>query len=367
MSINKDICNFEEVELLVKLAPNITLNTDDFVYGESKTFNVTISNMESGNITYTIKNSTSIIKEVTKEFSDNSSSILLENLEGGNYTVSVTILETEECGSTTVSKAFTVKKADSTIQLSNNTIVAIKDCSQVGFLFYITDSFTNNGIETLSAILPRNTTGYLTFKINNTSITKTIGRDVVKVLFDNLDSGTYTVFVTYSGDNNYKTSEEYNFTLENLRLTPELSLNFTNITYGELFNVNATVNTNVNNNVTFIVCDVEGNVVDTIVKQLNDNFVSASFNKLSAGNYIISATYGGDSTYAYYTVSNAFKVNRSDLTTFTLKVNKTTVLDNIKVEALIPVNVSGSVTFRLNGLDMTVDLSNNQLKLFSRA
>lgn len=157
MSINKDICNFEEVELLVKLAPNITLNTDDFVYGESKTFNVTISNMESGNITYTIKNSTSIIKEVTKEFSDNSSSILLENLEGGNYTVSVTILETEECGSTTVSKAFTVKKADSTIQLSNNTIVAIKDCSQVGFLFYITDSFTNNGIETLSAILPRNT------------------------------------------------------------------------------------------------------------------------------------------------------------------------------------------------------------------
>lgn len=94
MSINKDICNFEEVELLVKLAPNITLNTDDFVYGESKTFNVTISNMESENITYTIKNSTSIIKEVTKEFSDNSSSILLENLEGGNYTVSVTILET---------------------------------------------------------------------------------------------------------------------------------------------------------------------------------------------------------------------------------------------------------------------------------
>lgn len=128
--------------------------------------------------------------------------------------------------------------------------------------------------------------GYLTFKINNTSITKTIGRDVVKVLFDNLNSGTYTVFVTYSGDNNYKTSEEYNFTLENLRLTPELSLNFTNITYGELFNVNA-----ISGSVTFRL-----NGLDMTV-DLSNNQAEAIFESLSLGNYTIYATFNGDNNY----------------------------------------------------------------------
>lgn len=128
--------------------------------------------------------------------------------------------------------------------------------------------------------------GYLTFKINNTSITKTIGRDVVKVLFDNLNSGTYTVFVTYSGDNNYKTSEEYNFTLENLRLTPELSLNFTNITYGELFNVNA-----ISGSVTFRL-----NGLDMTV-DLSNNQAEAIFESLGLGNYTIYATFNGDNNY----------------------------------------------------------------------
>ncbi|WP_296874299.1 Ig-like domain repeat protein [uncultured Methanobrevibacter sp.] len=116
-------CTVKSPELIVKKGQNITMNATDMVYGESTNVNVTVSTMESGNITYSIRNSNyDIIKEFTKEFSNNISGAVIDNLDAGTYTLSVTIPETGDYAATTVSKTLTVNKANIVVTVDNTTV-----------------------------------------------------------------------------------------------------------------------------------------------------------------------------------------------------------------------------------------------------
>ena len=346
-------CTVKAPTFIVKEAPTFTFeDKNNSIYGEEVIINIDSPDIENGKLTFTFNNT-----KIIKNFTNNHCSINLGVLPAGKYTINAYYAGDETFGAKTYSKTYEVNKAESTITLTKNKVNAIKENGEVGFYFSLTEIDNEN---TIGIILPNNATGKLTFKINNN--TKIIDINKRKVLLGTLDNGNYTITVKYNGDNNYNESEEYNFTLINNKPNVNLTLNYNNISYTNPFNINVTLNQNVvKNTILFEVRDLEGNLINSTTGIINNKIASATFTGLNAGEYNIVAIYEGDETYCNSIVSQRFKVDKIDLESFTLKTEKTiSIYDNIKVEALIPVNVTGTVTFRLNGYyEITADLSNN--------
>jgi|GEM_PF-1883658 len=346
-------CTVKIPTFIVKEAPTFTFeDKNNSIYGEEVIINIDSPDIKNGKLTFTFNNT-----KIIKNFTNNHCSINLGVLPAGKYTINAYYAGDETFGAKSYSKTYEVNKAESTITLTKNKVNAIKENGEVGFYFSLTEIDNEN---TIGIILPNNATGKLTFKINNN--TKIIDINKRKVLLGTLDNGNYTITVKYNGDNNYNESEEYNFTLINNKPNVNLTLNYNNISYTNPFNINVTLNQNVvKNTILFEVRDLEGNLINSTTGIINNKIASATFTGLNAGEYNIIAIYEGDETYCNSIVSQRFKVDKSDLESFTLKTEKTiSIYDNIKVEALIPVNVTGTVTFRLNGYyEITADLSNN--------
>ncbi|RPF50906.1 hypothetical protein EDC42_1565 [Methanobrevibacter gottschalkii DSM 11977] len=346
-------CTVKAPIFIVKEAPEFLFDDkNSSTYGEDVIINVDSLDIPDGKLTFRFNNS-----EIIKNITDYRCSINLGVLPAGEYAITAYYAGDEVYGAKSYTKTFNVTKAKSTISLTKGHVDAIKDNGDVGFYF----STTENGNEnTIGIILPDNATGKLTFKLD----TDTYSIDITKrkVLLGNLDYGSYIIAVKYDGDNNFNESEECTFTLVNSKPSVDLTLNYSNINYTNPFNVNVTLNQDVvKDTIIFEVRDLEDNLINSTTGIISNKSANATFTGLNAGEYNIIAIYEGDETYCNSIASQRFNVNKIDLEYFTLKADKTiSIHDNIKVEALIPVNVGGSITFRINGQDMTVEIFNNR-------
>ena len=139
---------------------------------------------------------------------------------------------------------------------------------------------------------------------------------------------------------------------------PNLTVNCNDSIYGEPFNVNVTLNDAVSGeNVTFTIVNSNGNVIKSTNSKINNAFASASFEYIPVGDYIVSVTYDGDENFATSTVSKTFTVNKANSTVQIIIDPTIPVGDNITVQAVVPANAGGNVTFRLNTENKTVNIT----------
>ena len=288
-NINKLICDFEEVNLLVKSA--LKMNASDISdadYGENITICVNISNMESGSLTYEFIKNNEVVKTLVDSFANNVSTVNINDLSAGDYTVNIKYLEDQNFGATTITKTFTVNKANATLQLNVNPEIPVFD-----------------NITVQAVILPATAGGNVTFKIKGENQTITISGGVAEAIFDGLGEGNYTVFAIYNGDDNYNPSIEYNATFNVVKVNSTLGVEHTSIVPGENVDIIITLNKDINDNVTITV-----NNGEPISEKLTNGTLTYTIENIALGDYNVTVNFKGNEKYFENEASTLFTVER---------------------------------------------------------
>ena len=149
--------------------PELEASASDIVQGEDVVITIKINSQTTGNISFTINN-------VDYSFETSNGTIVcrIPNLKAGTYNINVAYPGDLRFNSSTKTVTFTVKAVASlTAQVSGSTV-----------------TFT----------LPSDATGTLTIKVNGNTYTKTLTNGKATIT---LADGTYSITVTYPGDNKY--------------------------------------------------------------------------------------------------------------------------------------------------------------------
>lgn len=269
-----ELCTVDGAILNVKPAVNFVWNEiNNTVYGENIAISINITNLESGNLTYQFIKDNEVIKTIVDSFSNNVSTINVNDLPVGDYTIKVDYADGEVYGHTTTSNIFKVKKANSTIEL---------DILNDGGV-YVGDNII------VQAVLPTNATGSVTFRLKGTQQVITVSAETATALFTGLSEGNYSVYATYSGDSNYNESEEFNTTFTVNKKDSEFYIYASDVSLGETAYVYAYLPSDATGTITYY---IEGSSPETL--DVNEVY---SINGLVVGKYSVRADYSGDSNY----------------------------------------------------------------------
>ena len=221
------------------------------------------------------------------------------------------------------------------------------------------DNVTYGQNATIYIVLPISVSQNLTVYVNNTkyeNVTVKDGLAIVNVNFTVLDTpGQYVVNVTYPGDEVYALKYN-NGTKFNVKATNDwvLNLDVAANPYGQETTFTVTVPSNIATKLVNLTIDGEYHPV-TID---DDGTGTLILRNLSGGLHTVIANYTGDSRYVSKTNSTNFLVEKASSTT-ALTQNA----DGDVIATVTPTNVTGSVTFYINGREYTVNLVGNTATL----
>ena len=281
--------NYQPVFLFVK--PALKMNASDISdadYGDNITICVNISNMESGSLTYEFIKNNEVVKTLVDSFANNVSTVNINDLSAGDYTVNIKYLEDQNFGATTITKTFTVNKANATLQLNVNPEIPVFD-----------------NITVQAVISPTTAGGNVTFKIKGENQTITISGGVAEAIFAGLGEGNYTVFAIYNGDDNYNPSIEYNATFNVVKVNSTLDVEHTSIVPGENVDIIITLNKDINDNVTITV-----NNGEPVSEKLTNGTLTYTIENIALGDYNVTVNFKGNEKYFGNVASTLFTVER---------------------------------------------------------
>jgi predicted outer membrane repeat protein len=154
-------------------------------------------------------------------------------------------------------------------------------------------------------------------------------------------------------------SSQTNSTLFNVyKLDTPLTVNYTNITYGETFTVNVTVNETAEGYIALRI----GN--DVYVQVINHGFAQFNITGLAAGVHNATITFPGDNHFNANATNITFKVNATEVYTFDVKVEDIEFGQNATIRVLVPTNAKGNVTIYVDGESKgTVNITNGTAQL----
>lgn len=330
-------CTIIKPNIVVKHSHNITLNTSDIKYGESANVNITVSSVDSGNISYTVKSGNNIIKEeVNKEFSNNSVSIVLDNLDVGTYTVTATVLATEEYGETTVSRTFTVNRVTPNISVIVNNVTTLDNV-------------------TVNVTVPEGVTGQITIQIGEVyagggAASRIVDDKTVQVKSGDSVIITYAPFAakdTYalgwsftSNNTNYNSVSNNNWyngeglskliKFEVVKADSNLTIKADDVDWGNNVTVSITTDSRFIGNITVKLGD------DEKIAEIKDGSGNVSFANLKADTYNVTAKFNE---------TDLFTASQKDINVTVNKVNSTLTLDDIVFDW----NKTGSTTVSYSG------------------
>ena len=330
-------CTIIIPDIVVGHSHNVTLNTSDISYGENATVNITVSSVESGNISYTVKSGNNIIKEeVNKEFSNNSASIVLDNLDAGTYTVTVTVFATEEYGETTVSRTFTVNRVTPNISVIVNNVTTLDNV-------------------TVNVTVPEGVTGQILIQIgevyagggaaNSIVDDKTVqvksGDSVIITYAPFAAKDTYALGWSFTSNNtNYNSVSNNNWNtgegrsklikFEVVKADSNLTVKADDVDWGNNVTVSITTDSRFTGNITVKLGD------DEKIAEIKDGSGNVSFANLKADTYNITAKFNE---------TDLFAPSQKDINVTVNKVNSTLTLDDIVFDW----NKTGSTTVSYSG------------------
>ena len=204
---------------------------------------------------------------------------------------------------------------------------------------------------TISVEIPSNATGYVIVNVNGTNYTINTTGGVGSVEIAGLGNGTYYVHATYIGDDQYLTSTNDTATFVMTKSDIGLTINVTDINYGQAANITVNVTAGATGFITIRI-----NETKSITLPIVDGKVSWIVEGLAADNYTVYANYSGDGRYNLYNndnVNRSFEVKQIAPGVEIIKViseagKNATVI--VKVDS----RVTGDVNVTVNGKDYIV-------------
>ncbi|WP_405264960.1 Ig-like domain repeat protein [Methanobrevibacter sp.] len=311
--LNSRMCEVTGAGLFVKPALNMSMdNISNNSYGEDITISVNITNLESGSLVYEFIKGNEVVKTFTDSFTNNVSTITVNDLPAGDYKVTAKYLEDDNFGTTTVSKEFTVNKANSTVQIIIDQTIPVGDNI------------------TVQAVLPANATGNVTYRLKGENKTVNVTETAV---FAGLSEGNYTIYAVYNGDENYNPSEEYNATFRVVKVNPKLVIEYSAPVINENVTVTVTMDKDINGDV-----NVTINKLDPVVRQVVNGTLTFNITNVPYGPQNITVSFRGNDKYNEMENSTSFFVNKLD-------VNLAIAADTVTYGEPLVVNVTANEKF----------------------
>jgi hypothetical protein len=329
-------CTIIIPDIVVGHSHNVTLNTSDISYGENATVNITVSSVESGNISYTVKSGNNIIKEeVNKEFSNNSASIVLDNLDAGTYTVTVTVFATEEYGETTVSRTFTVNRVTPNISVIVNNVTTLDN---VAVNVSVPEGVTGQILIQIGEVF---TGGFKNRIVDDKTVQVKSGDSVIITYAPFAAKDTYALGWSFTSNNtNYNSVSNNNWNtgegrsklikFEVVKADSNLTVKADDVDWGNNVTVSITTDSRFTGNVTVKLGD------DEKIAEIKDGSGNVSFANLKADTYNVTAKFNE---------TDLFTASQKDINVTVNKVNSTLTLDDIVFDW----NKTGSTTVSYSG------------------
>ena len=197
--------------------------------------------------------------------------------------------------------------------------------------------------EVITANLPANATGNITFIVDGKTYNKTLKNGAASVEIANLGLGKHSLKVIYSGDSNYiNNTKEVEFNIKNSLSSITINSIKDGI-YGESITITANITRGADGNVTFTI-DSNSKTVEIV-----NGVAKVTFNKVNAGDKTVKATYNGNNIYQGSSDSKEFKIAKapSNINIITSEIVEG---QNVRIWAIVNDDATGNVTFRILGL-----------------
>ena len=197
--------------------------------------------------------------------------------------------------------------------------------------------------EVITANLPANATGNITFIVDGKTYNKTLKNGAASVEIANLGLGKHSLKVIYSGDSNYiNNTKEVEFNIKNSLSSITINSIKDGI-YGESITITANITRGADGNVTFTI-DSDSKTVEIV-----NEVAKVTFNKVNAGDKTVKATYNGNNIYQGSSDSKEFKIAKapSNISIITSEIVEG---QNVRIWAIVNDDATGNVTFRILGL-----------------
>jgi len=343
---NYSVSNFT----VFKYDSNITLNdVKDVVYGENVLIGFEVENPTVVNVKITDANGNIVYDENETDYS-----VLITDLDAGDYTVNVTNIETFNVTASSDSKSFRVLKASIVLTVSvddsvygelsivnvgsdvdGNYTVNIGDkelvvnvvngqgvgtialdagdyTAKINFtddnydIYTIDDSFTvfkanvTVSVEVLDKVYTANVSGNVFASVDgeykvvigNYGTSVTVKNGIGSFDVGILNVGNYTASVSFKGSDNYNPADnETAFEVTQTGTNFNIIANVTEIVYGGVISITQGLPGDATGTVTYKFAN--GSIIKVL--NVNESFVLSGLN---AGSYVINANYSGDDNYA---------------------------------------------------------------------
>ena len=320
--------------LLIKPALNMSMdNISNSYYGDDISISVNISSLESGSLVYEFIKGNEVIKTVTDSFTNNVSTVTVNDLPAGDYKVTAKYLEDDNFGTSTVSKQFTVNKANSTVQIIIDSAIPVGDNI------------------TVQAVLPANATGNVTYRLKGENNTVNV---TDRAVFKGLPNGTYTIYAVYNGDDNYNPSEEYNATFKVVKVDPKLVIEYSTPVINENVTVTVTMNEDINGDV-----NVTINKLDPVVEHVVNGILVFNITNVPYGPQNITVSFTGNDKYNAGEKNISFFVNKLDVD---LRISAVAITYGEPLVVIVNANekFTGEVIVKIGTLNQTANIVNGK-------
>ena len=327
---------------VAKADPIITIEVQDIIYGDVEHIVVHVN--AEGNVTIIVNGQT--VEELTLENGravlrasrwgptpyNGNASLDVYNLAVGNYPVEVTFNGNQNYNTATATDDFDVLKDKTSIS------VEYVPSMEYGESQLINITLNNT-----------NASGEVIINVDGKNYTRNLTDGKANFTIEGLAAGNHTVVVIYEGDRNL-TGNWTSLNIEVTKITPEITVNATNITVGDKTLIEVTAPSDVTRPV---LVDVGGvgyyvNITD------GKGTIEVPISK--EGTYNVTARYLGDDKYAAASANNTFKVSKLP-SSVNVTVENITVGDKAIIEIAVPSDATGNVTVTVDGKDYNVSVS----------
>ena len=297
----------------------IGLTVDARKYGADTTFSVTVPNNVEENVTISVDG-----HEYSREAINGVATLVLNNLTGGLHTVIATYPGDSNYPSKSKSQIFTIRKADSTVDIE-----------------FTTPKFVGDDV-VVNVTMGQEINGTVVLSVDKNNYTVIITNGNGSYTISGLANATYDIKAIFDGNNDYEGSSSQTKTLEVNKIPTEVTLTVNDtVKVGQDAIVNVEINKNIN--ATVVVSVNNKNYTVSIVNGKG----KLTLTGLANGTYTINATFAGDDKYIG-DVSN----------TETLEVNKYATNLTVDVTTPIIVGADAVITINLNeSVNATVKLT----------
>ena len=327
-----------------KADPVISIEVEDITYGDVEYIIVHVN--AEGNVTIKVNGKT--VEEITLNNGnhvlkasrwdvpnyDGKATVEAYNLEAGKYPVEVTYNGNNNYNKATATASFNVIKDNTTVD------VQIESSISVGETQVMNITIDNE-----------NATGNVTIIIDGKNYTANVTNGVANFTIPELPAGNHSVVVIYEGDKNL-TGNWTSATFEVTKLTPEITVNATDITVGDKTLIEVTAPSDVTRPV---LVDVDG--VGYYVN-ITDGKCSIEVPISKEGTYNVTARYLGDDRYTEDRANNTFKASKVENPSINATVENITYGDSAVIKVSVPEDATGNVTITVNGTDYVVPVAN---------